>query len=286
MHKIIALLVALLLSFSVLTGVAMADNHNTNTTPVPCGTPAKPAVYETVRVKIKDAVPAQPAVAEVTGQRLVTPATAGQHYSLAGGAWKTDTPPSFPDPTPADPDDNFKWVANAELEPHTQGNGDPATWTGTTGVGLHFTSAGNSGNTDWFYFAPGQDAVYETYVITPGKPAVPAQDAVYEDRLVLVTPAVPAGPECEKPSEEPTPTVTPEPTDKPEPPRNNPEPPVKDNTPDKPVAVPTAVAAGAVASELPEAGAVDFTAGLLAGAGLVITGGLLAYRRRRGTREV
>lgn len=80
-----------------------------------------------------------------------TPAIKAQHYSLAGGAWKTNATPAFPNPG-----DPYKWVANTGFEPH----GGEATYpSGTTGQ--HYTGA--PGNTNWFYFQPAKAAVPGTY---------------------------------------------------------------------------------------------------------------------------
>ena len=75
-----------------------------------------------------------------------------QHYSYKGGPIEgtpTDLPPS---------DD---WQANTTLEPHSQGGGVPASNPdGSDYVegnsGLHYTSAGNRGLADWFYFQAAQ----------------------------------------------------------------------------------------------------------------------------------
>lgn len=63
-----------------------------------------------------------------------------QHYSLKGNSGiEKDEVPVFP----AD-----YWQANAQLEPHEQGNGEPATWVDES---LHYTSHGSEGKRDWFY---------------------------------------------------------------------------------------------------------------------------------------
>jgi LPXTG-motif cell wall-anchored protein len=75
-----------------------------------------------------------------------------QHYSYKGGPI-AGTPSDLP------PSDN--WQANTTLEPHYQGGGVPASNPeGSDSVegdsGLHYTSAGNSGLADWFYYQAAQ----------------------------------------------------------------------------------------------------------------------------------
>jgi len=75
-----------------------------------------------------------------------------QHYSYKGG-------PIEGTPTDLPPSDN--WQANTTLEPHYQGGGVPASNPdGSDYVegdsGLHYTSAGNSGLADWFFFQAAQ----------------------------------------------------------------------------------------------------------------------------------
>lgn len=80
-----------------------------------------------------------------------TPAVKAQHYSLAGGAWKSNSTPAFPNPGAP-----FKWVANTHHEPH----GNEAKYPpGSTGQ--HYTGA--RGNTNWFYFQPAKAATPGTY---------------------------------------------------------------------------------------------------------------------------
>jgi len=79
-------------------------------------------------------------------------AVPAQHYSYTGGPIQ-GTPSDLP------PSDN--WQANTTLEPHYQGGGVPASNPdGSDYVegssGLHYTSAGNSGLADWFYFQAAQ----------------------------------------------------------------------------------------------------------------------------------
>lgn len=82
-----------------------------------------------------------------TDPEVVTPATEGQHYSWTGG----DIPEGQVPPVPP----AGSWQANTSQEPHT--NNPTVTWLGAVGSGLHFT--GTPGNANWFYFAPGTDAV-------------------------------------------------------------------------------------------------------------------------------
>jgi LPXTG-motif cell wall-anchored protein len=70
------------------------------------------------------------------------------------------------DPTPPDPPaadgceaqhfsltGNGSWQANTSQEPHI--NNPNVTWLDQVGSGLHYTSAGGSGNFDWFFFYEG-----------------------------------------------------------------------------------------------------------------------------------
>jgi hypothetical protein len=76
-----------------------------------------------------------------------TPAVKAQHYSLAGGSWKSGEFPAFPDPGAP-----FKWVANTHHEPHGTKN---VTYVDGPG-NRHYTS--KNGNTNWFAFVPGTPA--------------------------------------------------------------------------------------------------------------------------------
>ena len=78
-----------------------------------------------------------------TEPEVITPATAGQHYSWVGG----DIPEGQVPPVPP----AGEWQANTSQEPHE--NNPIVTWLGAVGSGLHFT--GTPGNANWFYFAPG-----------------------------------------------------------------------------------------------------------------------------------
>jgi LPXTG-motif cell wall-anchored protein len=140
----------------------------------------------------------------------VIPGTDGQHYSYVGGPIE-----GTPAPPPAE-----GWQANTAIEPHYQGNATPAQQPDgdpyTDGeFGLHYTSHGNSGLADWFYFQPG----------TPGQTI--EHPAVTHEETTCVTPTPPPPtepppteePPVEPPHEQWTPTWTPtwEPTWEPKP---------------------------------------------------------------------
>lgn len=179
------------------------------------GVPGSPAVYEDRRVidvEAQPATPGTPAVEEVSHTEVVidkpawtevvTEAVPGQHYSLKGNSGiGKDEVPAFP----AD-----YWQANTEQEPHDNGAGNPVTWVGTEGSGLHYASHGSEGLRDWFYYrAPVDEVVIEhpaeTHTVkvidVEAKPAVPGTPAVEEVshiEHVLVTPEVPAIPAVEE----------------------------------------------------------------------------------------
>jgi pyruvate/2-oxoglutarate dehydrogenase complex dihydrolipoamide acyltransferase (E2) component len=122
-----------------------------------------------------------------------------QHYSLKGnsGIGKDETPV-----WPAD-----YWQANTKQEPHLAGNGQPATWVGVEGVGLHYTSNESSGKRDWFYYAcvvsePSPTPSQST--TTPAAPTPPASQTPTPTPSQSTTP--PAGP---TPPASQTPTTTP-----------------------------------------------------------------------------
>jgi LPXTG-motif cell wall-anchored protein len=105
-----------------------------------------------------------------------------QHYSLAEGSWKYQFNPGFPDT--GDPEGKIRWQENAEQEPHTQGQGQPATWVDVEGKGLHYT--GEPGHSNWFYLEEIFTTVnHDAVTHTVDHPAVTHQ----ETRTVVDQPA-------------------------------------------------------------------------------------------------
>lgn len=119
---------------------------------------------------------------------VVSEAVPGQHYSYTGGPIEG---------TPADPTvDPDSWQANTALEPHTQGAATPAQHPdGTPYVdgdsGLHYTSNGNSGLADWFYYQAPVDEV--TKIVHHD--AVTHEEYKYERELCETT-HTPPPPKC------------------------------------------------------------------------------------------
>lgn len=86
-----------------------------------------------------------------TAPDVITPAVSAQHYSWNGGHLDVNNPPTV---VP----ENDDWQPNTTQEPHTHGEGAPATWVNAS---LHYT-ANSSGHASWFYFIPGTEAVTDT----------------------------------------------------------------------------------------------------------------------------
>lgn len=156
---------------------------------------------------------------------------AGQHYSLAGGSWKYDFAPGFPET--GDPNGRIRWQANTEQEPHDTNS---ATWVNSI---VHYT--GEPGNSNWFAFtAPveGKDYGWQKECQTPAVAEVSHLDYKWQKQVrtvitdnpttptetVTITPTVPTETVTETPevpTETETPVSVPQP-DKDEPVRNTP----------------------------------------------------------------
>lgn len=146
MRKLFLLLVSAVLLFGAMGATASAAE------------PCVPRDAETTGWVLTDQVPPgdgwylSDTRTVVDEEGYVIPGTPSQHYSYKGGPIEgTPLPPS------EDPD---AWQANTEQEPHYAGNATPAQKPdGSPYVdgdsGLHYTSHGNAGLADWFYFDPG-----------------------------------------------------------------------------------------------------------------------------------
>jgi hypothetical protein len=119
-----------------------------------------------------------------------------QHYSLKGNSGIDK------DETPAWPADY--WQANTKQEPHLAGNGQPATWLGVEGIGLHYTSNESSGKRDWFYYA------CEVAEPSPEPSETPSEEP--SETPSEEPSETPSETPSEEPSEEPTAQGSPEPT--------------------------------------------------------------------------
>lgn len=156
MFKRIIIAAAASLALVVATGgAALADVEPPDDNPSLCGVVDEIShqEYDYQKVTATDWVLATPGEGWVKfGERTVTTKDAedvqvaeAQHYSLKGNSGIGN------DDTPLPPGDADYWTANTHQEPH---GSDNITWIGTVGVGLHYASAGSSGNRDWFFFAP------------------------------------------------------------------------------------------------------------------------------------
>lgn len=172
-----------------LSGPAQAED-------VPCGTPAKEAVYQTVR---HDAVPA------VTEQRLVTPAVAAwTETKVVVPAWSEEVLV-----TPEVPTTLWRYqhvVTGNFLERGTpdwnaQSNNESTGWVmvgpANGSPAVYETVTHPAVTEDVFHEAVA--AVYETIELSPARPAWTEEK--------LVSPAVPAGPPCSDGEEPATPPV-------------------------------------------------------------------------------
>ena len=212
------------------------------------------------------------------GETIVVVDFEGQHYSLKGNSGiEKDEVPVFP----AD-----YWQANTTQEPHDNGAGDPVTWLGTPGSGLHYASHGSSGKRDWFYYDPPRshdEFLWQKQVRSwvPGTPETTHQEWGVEERTRTFTPgpegfveyvftSVTSGEEC--------------------PPNDNPpnDNPPNDNPPNNPPTGPTPTSVDAGLSSMPTADQSTAKYALLAGSGLLVmlaAGVSLVATRRVGTEK-
>ena len=169
---VFALLMVLVASIGILPTAASADEVPPPEAPEPVVPDVpEPEVPEVPEPEVPDIpevpdveVPEVPDV-EVPDVEVPAPVAPAADTDIQLVAPETNVEPPTPENPPAPPDvgseceaQHFSltgggtWQANTSQEPHGSEN---VTWLGTVGEGLHYTSAGSSGNFDWFFFFPG-----------------------------------------------------------------------------------------------------------------------------------